>query len=291
MVQDKFHALTDRMLTVLQKEQTVHLSQLGITLYQCNTCIDRVVYVKNPSVCFILQGEKHVYCWKNHIKYVDGQYLCYFVDMPLVGEVRASRKNPCLGIQMHLDASILLQLMPVIPNWQRKESGMEITVGTVDEDILDTLHRLINLACDKKDDIAVLAPLIKHELHYRLLKTSPGHILQRLLSLGSHEQRISQAISHLKQHFSEPLRIEDMAKNAHMSLSVFYRQFRKVTGLSPLQYQKSLKLIEARRLIRQQQLSVSEIALHVGYGNLSQFSREYRQYFGTSPSREKTAQT
>ncbi len=280
--------LIEQLLNFLKKDEILELKDVGLSLYRCDTPIERISYVQEPSVCFILRGQKNVFWGQNQFQYGDGQYMCYSVDLPLVGQVLgASESYPYVGIQMKLNPSIILQLLiDLAQNNQNSSEQVSVAIGEIDEPILDALARLTYLTCTP-DDTAILAPLIQRELHYRLLKSPLGEILQQMVALGSHTQRIRQAISHLKQHFAEPLNIEQLALQVNMSVPSFYKHFRQITAISPLQYQKSLRLTEARRLVKQNSLSLSEIAHQVGYESPSQFSREYGRYFGVCPSVER----
>lgn len=209
--------------------------------------------------------------------------MCYSVDLPLVGQVPgASESHPYVGIQMKLNQPIILQLMVELGG-AGKNGG--IAVGEISAPILDVLIRLASLACDS-DDTAVLAPLIQ-QLHYRLLKSPQRGILRQMAALGSHIRNVSQAIQLLKQRFDQMLNMEDLAAQVNMSVPSFYKHFRQITAMSPLQYQKSLRLTEARRLVKQNTLPLSEISHAVGCESTSQFSREYSRYFGVNPSVER----
>ncbi|URL02903.1 AraC family transcriptional regulator [Avibacterium sp. 20-126] len=280
--------LIEQLLSFLKKDEVHELKGIGLTLYRCDTPIERISYIQEPSICFILRGQKRVFWGQNQLQYGDGQYMCYSVDLPLVGQVLgASESYPYVGIQMKLNPTIILQLLiDLAQNNQNQDEQPSIAVGEIDEPMLDALIRLTHLACCP-DDAAILAPLIQRELHYRLLKSPLGDMLRQMVALGGWAQRISQAITHLKQHFAEPLHIEKLAEQVNMSVPSFYKYFRQITAISPLQYQKSLRLTEARRLVKQNGLSLSEIAHQVGYESPSQFSREYGRYFGVSPSTER----
>ncbi|WP_018651118.1 AraC family transcriptional regulator [Actinobacillus capsulatus] len=285
---DTLTLLVNQLIAYLQPDEVQMLDNVGLTLYRADTPISRVSYVQEPSVCFILRGQKTVYWGDNTITYGDGQFLCYSVEMPLVGEVLgASADYPYTGIQMKLDNATILNLLNEIKTFPPNTTQSGIEIGQVDEPMLDALHRLVNLAC-YPDDLKVLAPLIRHELHYRLLKSPIAPILAQMGAIGGHNQRISQAIVYLKENFAHTVTVETLADIAKMSVPNFYKHFRQITAISPLQYQKSLQLTEARRLILLGQLSLAQIAHQVGYESPSQFSREYKRYFGISPSADKS---
>ncbi len=279
--------LVDSLLAFLSKDQILELSNTGLTLYRCDTPIERVSYIQEPAVCFILRGQKTVYWGQNRLTYGDGQYMCYSIELPISGEVLgASESYPYVGIQLKLNTAVLLQLLIDSGNPpNHKAGGSPAQIGTMTDAMTDALYRLANLACCPQD-IPVLAPLIQRELHYYLLKSDMGGRLYDMASLGGQTARIMQAIAYLKAHFAEPLTMQALSEQANMSVPNFYRHFRHVAAMSPLQYQKSLRLTEARRLISQESRSISDTAYHVGYESPSQFSREYKRYFGCSPKEE-----
>lgn len=257
------------LLSFLKKDEMIELANTGLTLYRCDTPIERVSYIQEPSVCFILRGQKTVYWGQNRLTYGDGQYMCYSIELPITGEVLgASESYPYVGIQLKLDTALLLQLLIDSGNAAaqsaHKNDSHPAQIGTMNAAMTDALYRLANLAC-RPEDIPVLAPLIQRELHYYLLKSEMGGRLFDMVSLGGQTERITQAIASLKAHFAEPLTMQTLAEQANMSVPNFYRHFRHIAAMSPLQYQKSLRLTEARRLISQESRSISDTAYQVGY--------------------------
>ena len=215
------------------------------------------------------------------------RYALTSVDLPLTGEVcEASTQQPFLALALSLEpvmlASVLLdmgeQLLDLPPS-----AGMAL--GVLGTDLLDPLTRLVRLL-SQPVDIGMLAPMIEREILYRLLLGEPGAMLRQLALSDSRLSRISNAISHIRRHYAQPLRIEMLAKAVGMSLSSLHRHFKAVTGMSPLQYQKRLRLQEARRQLTARQQSAAGIAFAVGYESPSQFSREYKRMFGVAPSRD-----
>ena len=279
------HALIQEMLGFLQKDEALELPKVGLTLYRCDTSIPQISYLQEPAVCFILRGQKTVYWGENCLSYGDGQYMCYSVELPIIGEVLGAGENyPYVGIQMKLNAPILLQLIIDLGKSSAHfSSDSPAQIGTINEPMINALHRLANLACNP-DDVAILAPLIQRELHYHLLKSEMADRLYQMAAVGGNVAKIAEAISFLKANFRQVLTIEALAHQVSMSVPNFYRHFRQVTAISPLQYQKSLRLTEARQRIKQKQGTLAQIAHDVGYESPSQFSREYKRMFGISPS-------
>lgn len=205
--------LIEALLTFLQKDQVLEFKNTGLTLYRCDTPIERVSYVQQPAVCFILRGQKTVYWGQNRFTYGDGQYMCYSVELPITGEVLgASESYPYVGIQLKLDTAILLQIL--IDSGKSAADKIEsrpAQIGMMSEKMIDALHRLAHLACNP-DDTAVLAPLIQKELHYYLLQSEIGGRLCDIVSLGGQTARIMQSIAYLKAHFAESLTMQRLAE-------------------------------------------------------------------------------
>jgi AraC-like DNA-binding protein len=208
--------------------------------------------------------------------------------LPVVFQVEeASEERPYFGLRLNLDPSLVASVM--------MESGIEtkkgdagvkaIDVSSVDADLLDAAVRLIRLL-DTPDVRKVLAPLIKREIVYRLLRGGQGARLSHLLAAGGDTRRISRAIGHLREHFDEPLKIEDIARELGMSVSGFHHHFKSVTMMSPLQFQKQIRLQEARRLMLGEDLDAASAGFRVGYEDPSYFSREYKKLFGAPPQRD-----
>ncbi|AMJ55323.1 MULTISPECIES: AraC family transcriptional regulator [Stenotrophomonas] len=214
-------------------------------------------------------------------------YALTSVDLPLTGEVcEASTEQPFLALALNLEpvmlASVLLdmgeQLLDLSPS-----AGMGL--GVLGADLLDPLTRLVRLL-NEPVDIGMLAPLFEREILYRLLLGEQGAMLRQLALSDSRLSRISSAISLIRRDCARPLRLEVLAREVGMSLSSLHRHFKAVTGMSPLQYQKRLRLQEARRQLTARQQSTASIAFAVGYESPSQFSREYKRMFGVAPSRD-----
>jgi transcriptional regulator GlxA family with amidase domain len=210
------------------------------------------------------------------------------VDLPTVVKIiKASRKKPYLGLILKLDQSEISQLVvdSNLPPLRSQQSSRGMATGEVTLPLINAFQRLINLLAEPKD-IPILAPMIQREIVYRLLVGDQGTRLRQIASAGSQSQQIARAIELLKGNFTRPLRIDDLAKQVHMSISTFHHHFRAVTAMSPLQYQKWLRLNEARRLMLTKRIDSATTAFEVGYESPSQFSREYSRLFGAPPLRD-----
>ena len=243
------------------------------------------------SICLIAQGAKRVLLGDDTYVYDAHHFLITSVDLPTVWQIiEASREKPCLGLRLKLDQREISQLMVdsnlPLPRAQQSSRGM--ATGEVTLPLLTAFQRLLDLLAEPKD-IPILAPIIQREISYRLLVSDQGVRLRQMASAGSQSHQIARAIDWLKGNFTQPLRIDDLATQVNMSTSTFHHHFRALTAMSPLQYQKRLRLDEARRLMLTERLDAASAAFQVGYESSSQFSREYNRLFGAPPLRDITS--
>jgi AraC-like DNA-binding protein len=243
-----------------------------------------------PSICLIAHGAKRVLLGDDTFVYDERHYLITSVHLPTVVQIiKASRERPCLGLMLKLDQREISQLMvdSNLPPPHAQQSSRGMATGEVTLPLLSAFHRLVDLLAEPKD-IPILAPNIQREIIYRLLVGDQGARLRQIASAGSQSHQIARAIDWLKGNFTQPLRIDDLASQARMSSSTFHHHFRSMTALSPLQFQKQLRLHEARRLMLAEHLDAATAAFQVGYESPSQFSREYNRLFRAPPLRDIT---
>lgn len=248
----------------------------------------RLPTVYNPSLCVIVQGKKQVLLEDEIYRYAPSQYLVVSVDLPVIGQItKASEAEPYLCLQVDIDQRQLGELMIEAQQVTAAKSatGRGLFVGKVDAALSDCVLRLARLL-ETPRDIPLLAPMITREIYYRLLNGVHGSTIAQIAVAGSNMQRINSVIQKIKAEYNKPLRIEDMADMAGMSLSSFHFHFKEVTAMSPLQYQKRLRLMEARRMMLAETLDAANTAFLVGYESPSQFSREYSRMFGQPPMRD-----
>lgn len=241
-----------------------------------------------PTICLVAQGAKRVMLGDEEYLYDANHYLISSVGLPVVANVvEASPEVPLLGMVLKLDMRMLAQMMvdSNLPVSRAAKSGRGMRVSEVCMPLLNAFQRLLDLH-DHPQDIAVLSPLIHKEILYRLLLGEQGHYLRQIVAAGSHGFQIAQAIDWLKKNYVQPLKIDSLARQIGMSTSTFHLHFRAMTSMSPLQYQKWMRLHEARRLMFMEHLDATSAAFQVGYESPSQFSREYRRQFGTPPLRD-----
>jgi len=263
----------------------------ALTLARREAPTDPMSHMYEPSICLIAQGAKRVLLGDDTFVYDAHHFLVTSVDLPTVVQVvKASRERPCLSLMLKLDQREISQLMvdTNLPPPRAQQSSRGMAIGEVTLPLLMAFQRLIDLLAEPKD-IPILAPIIQREIIYRLLVGDQGARLRQMASAGSQSQQIARAIYWLKDNFTRALRIDDLATQANMSTSTFHHHFRALTAMSPLQYQKWLRLNEARRLMLAERVDAATAAFQVGYESPSQFSREYGRLFGAPPLRDITS--
>ncbi len=263
----------------------------GLSLYRRIEPTQPTSGMYEPSICLIAQGAKRVVLGDDIYVYDAHHFLITSVDLPTVWQImEASREKPCLGLVLKLDQREISQLMvdSHLPPPRAQQSGRGMAIGEVTLPLLSAFQRLIDLLAEPKD-IPILAPIIQREISYRLLVGDQGARLRQMASAGSQSHQIARSIYWLKSNFTRPLHIDDLAAQVNMSTSTFHHHFRALTSMSPLQYQKRLRLSEARRLMLAERLDATTAAYQVGYESSSQFSREYSRLFGAPPLRDITS--
>jgi AraC-like DNA-binding protein len=233
------------------------------------------------------QGSKIIMLGEEVYRYDPAHYLITTMELPLAGEVvEASAEQPYLGFRLALDPTIVTSLMVEtgFVNLRSGESAKALDVSAIDPELLDATLRLTRLT-EKPNEFRVLAPLVIRELVYRLMTGAQGDRLRHLATLGGHAHRMARAVTLIRENFDKPLKVEDVAKELFMSVSGFHAHFKAVTAMSPLQFQKQLRLQEARRLMLNERLDAAQAGYRVGYDDASHFSRDYKRNFGEPPLR------
>lgn len=268
------------------KEGTNETPVPGVFCYKA-TASDRLIpSVYDPSLCVIAQGHKHVLLNTEAYRYGPAEYLLVSVDLPMIGQVtEASVETPYLCLKINIDLLQLSELLMHLGNPEPTTTERGLFVGTLDEAASDSILQLARLM-DTPADVPVLSPLRMREIYYRLLSSDHGDTIAQFALSGSTTQRISSAIQRIKSNLDQPIRVKELAEHAGMSVSSFHAHFKSVTALSPLQYQKQLRLMEARQLMLTDGLDAASTAYRVGYESPSQFSREYARLFGYPPRKD-----
>lgn len=244
--------------------------------------------ISRPLVCLVLQGSKQVAMGAQVFAFAAGESLLITADVPTVSQVtRASAAAPYLSLVLELDPAVIADLGVQMRSGFVAESA-PVRVEPIDAEVADAAWRLMRLV-DRPDAVPVLHALRMRELHYWLLAGRHGAAIRRLGWPEGHAHRVARAVAVLRADFAQPLPVERLAAAAGMSPSSFHRHFRAVTSLSPLQFQKQLRLIEARRLMVAEDASASRAAFTVGYESVPQFTREYGRMFGLPPVRDAEA--
>ena len=244
--------------------------------------------VYKPSLCITLQGAKEVEFGDAIFEYGSMAFLLVSIEIPALGRVtEASQECPYVGITIDLDAGILREVMAELtqPPLPSNDQGIGVFVADLSEDLSDCVRRLIRLL-DNPAAPPILWPAIMREICFWLLTGPHAGEVCKLVLPDSHMQRVAEAVHLLRANFAKPVRIERLAAVARMSLSSFHQHFKMLTSMTPLQYQKQLRLLEARRLMVSEGFNVSHAAFEVGYESASQFSRDYVRSFGTAPKRD-----
>ncbi len=245
--------------------------------------------VSTPMLAIVVQGKKGAALGEEIYRYGEAQYLVISVDQPLSGFIiEATPDRPYLGFKLDLNPRELCEIIAAQPTEiaSKKETSVRgFFVSTADVSLLDGALRLTRLL-DTPQDVPILAPMIIREIYYRLLMGEQSEAVRQIATSGSNMQRIAAVIQRIKANFTNSMRVEDLAAQANMSPSSFHHHFKEVTSMSPLQYQKQLRLLEARRLMLAENSNAATAADQVGYESTSQFSREYSRMFGSPPIRD-----
>ena len=257
----------------------------GFILLKSSITSDLNATLYEPVLCLILQGSKKVAVGSRELNFGVGESLIVSHVLPVVSRItQASKDNPYLALVLGIDLNIIRSLYEEFgESAMLMDGSRSLEVDQVGSELLDSLYRLFNSSQNKIDSL-VLFPQILREVHFRLLQARYGGMLRELLRVDSHASNISKAIYIIRSQFMNSLSVPELAKSVGMSTSSFHQHFKSITESTPLQYQKDLRLLEARRLITAERESVTTAALTVGYESPNQFSREYTRKFGVNPS-------
>lgn len=289
-------------LDAMREAMIASIGRRTIGQFDCSTPISGLTFFRReapmpPTICLVeacivlvVQGEKQMLAGGEAYPYNINRFLITSLDIPANSQVvTASPDNPCLGLALKLDLRTMAELIAQgglpLPEDRSSDRGAVIGLGTVTPMLLEPFKRMLDLL-DEPSAIPILAPLIEREIHYRLLMSDQAARLRQIASVGSQGHRVAKAIDWLKVNYTETLRIDDLASHVKMSPSSLHHHFRQLTAMSPLQYQKWLRLNEARRLMLNKDSDAASAAFEVGYESPSQFSREYTRLFGAPPKRD-----
>jgi AraC-like DNA-binding protein len=278
--------LVDRLSRVLPVDGAKEVFP-GLNVSRVSECRETARGIYVPAFCFVAQGAKEAQLGGEIFRFDPDHYMIYTVDLPLIYRIAdATSERPYIGFSLTLDpavvASVMVESGIKIRNGRGSEKAMD--VNAVSAELRDACLRLVRLIDDPAGQ-RVLAPLITREIIFRLLESGQGPRLAHLLSFGDTE-RITKAIAHLREHFDEPVKMEEVARTLGMSVSRFHHHFKSVTAISPLQYLKQIRLQEARRLMLTGSADAATAGFRVGYEDPAYFSRDYKKHFGEPPQRD-----
>jgi len=286
LAQDR-EELTARVERLVPSQGLHGTAWSALSLFRADSVGAPTCAMYGPGLGLALQGAKQILLGQQSFLHGPATYMVNAVDVPVSSQiVEASAEAPCLCLTFRLDLQCIRELLPGVQLRRTAAvSATGLSSSPLDGGLLDPLLRLVRLL-DAPRDLQVLGPLIERELLYRLLTGEQGALLAQVATSGSQGHQVSRAIDWLRQHYDEPLRIDELAARVNMSASSLHHHFRAITAMSPLQYQKQLRLHEARRLLLADQCDVATAAHRVGYESPSQFSREYSRAFGAPPLRD-----
>jgi AraC-like DNA-binding protein len=289
-----------RLIKNYSEQNSLHETEIpSLFFYNESHTTEPRYRVFKPSFCVIVQGEKEYMLAQEKFRYRPGEYFVASVDLPITGQViKANPNKPYLSLKLEFDPGDIVEVLSDadIKTNPRKNAKRAVFVDKLETSLFDAVVRLARLL-DNPKDIPVLAPLFKKEILYRLLQGPHGDAIKQLTIKGNHAYHIRDIIEHIIKHYDKPFKIEELAERANLSVASIHRHFKEMTTMSPIQFQKQIRLQEARRLLMTELTDAADVAFRVGYESPSQFSREYSRMFGFPPTidrkqmKEKLAET
>lgn len=281
----KQQELADRIIARYENEAFIQTAVEALSFYVSPHKTGLLATLYEPSLCVIAQGAKEVTWGDKRLDYRAGMYLLASIHTPAhVRITEASREKPYAGLTITFSLEQIFEVLKEIDSSDEhlSDSRESLYVSSMDSRLQDAVLRLVRLL-DTPEDIKVLAPLIKKEILYIVMRTEGVDLMRQYIREGSLTQRIVKAITGIKEEFAEKLNVKELAKSVGMSESSLYANFKKITRMTPIQFQKNLRLQEARRILLTQDVEIAQAAFEVGYESPSQFSREYSRMFGLPP--------
>lgn len=279
--------LAERIAAILTQDGTIEV-QPGLHFRRHSHPTDPVYVTSPPSFCIIAQGSKDILLGSDSFRYDPAHYLISTMELPLVGKVvEATPERPYLNFRLVLDPSLVTSVLVESGHVQANDDSSlkAVDVSPLGSDLLDAALRLVRLA-DSPNEYRALAPLVTREIIYRLLTGAQRGRMRHLANFGGQAHRMARAIEIIHRNFDQPLRIDEIAQQVHMSVSGFHAHFKAATAMTPLQFQKQLRLQEARRIMLSEGCDAAQAGFRVGYEDSSHFNRDYKRYFGKPPKRD-----
>ena len=279
-----FNNLKEKLINIMPFENEVDAGFLGIKFYRRNNTDLAHICVQKPCIFFVVNGEKHINIHSKDFLIEKGCYNITYIDYPISSYFsNISEDNPYLSIYLPVDNKIISEIIKDIENIPNN-SFKGISSHKADESLLEAYERLIDLYA-KQGNNTFLAELTLKEIYYRILTGPAGADLKSLFTSDSQSNKIYKAVEYITENYKDRLTINDIAAKVNMAPSTFFRVFKQITLISPLQYQKRLRLYEAQRLMLAESLTATEAAYNVGYESITQFTREYKKIFNSSPAK------
>lgn len=281
-------ALARRVVVGAPQPGQIRTAIEGLGFFRRDAPEPPILCMLEPSVVLVVQGGKRMWVGGEAYPFGTRNFLLTSLDVPADQEVtEASPERPCLALSLKLDMRMVADMISKgsSPSSRDRPISTGVGIGTSTSALLEPFDRLLGLL-DEPEAIPALAPLIKQEIYYRLLVSDQAARLRQIVAVDGQGHRIAKAVDWLKEHYAEPLSVEALAERVQMSIPTFHHHFRRLAAMSPLQYQKWLRLNEARRLMLNEHMDVAGAAYKVGYDSPSQFSREYSRLFGAPPKRD-----
>ena len=272
----------------IREDGTVDLPG-GLRLFRASSTTELTHGVSYPALCLIVQGSKEVILGSDLYRYDANNYLITAAALPTENRfTEASEERPCLGVVLRLDPAVVGSVIveTTRPGERNQASVRAFSASPLDASLLSAVIKFVKLQDAPADEARFLRPLVMREIVFRLLKGEQGGWLRHTAVLGGYRHRIAEALERLQTSFDQPLRIEEFARDVGMSVSGFHHHFKAVTAMSPVQFQKRMRLQEARRLMLSENLDAARAGFRVGYEDTSHFSREYKRHFGQPPRRD-----
>ncbi|MDM9628988.1 AraC family transcriptional regulator [Rhizobium sp. S152] len=289
-LRDATAAVRARLCSVIQNrmgaQEEIETEIEGLTLVRRDHPIPPTPYLYEPSLAMIMQGAKHVVLGESSLWYDESHFLLTAMNLPTITRVvEATPARPYLSMVLKLDLTVAKEIMAALDiDGSEAGDGTAMAVGPATPELFDGVERLLALL-DRPKEIPIMSGLIRRELLFRVLTSRTGERLRQIVRIGTDDNRVARAISWLRENYAMPLKVADLADHCHMGVSTLHHHFRVMTAMSPLQFQKNLRLHEARRMLMCDNLDAASAAIEVGYESVTQFNREYRRMFGAPPIR------
>lgn len=282
---EKADLLKNKLLEIMPSPAILKTNLGGLTIARMEQPTSPHCTIYKPMVLLILQGEKHTVLGTEEMNIGTNRYLLNNLEIPSSCHItEASPEKPYLGLHIELNADIIADLLKTVKSVKYLENvHRAIASAYADASLIDAFLRLVELVPQSEEQQKILAPMIIREIHYRLLTGPLGKYMMTINAVDSKDNQILKAVEWIKENYNQKINVEELAATFGMTTSTFYRNFMKVTSMSPIQYQKQMRLNEAKRLMLAKSFDVQKAAYAVGYESITQFSKEYKRHFGQPP--------